>query len=159
MLFDLVAPAIASVAAACDIFWRRIPNWLTFSAFLAGLSVHAVMGGASGLLVALGGAALGLCLLLPFYVIHAMGAGDVKLLTALGALLGPHALVSVAIYTALAGGAIALVLLARQGRLQLSLGDVMTRPLSLRRGGAKAPYGVAIACGVYLAMLLPSVIG
>lgn len=142
----------------CDILWRRIPNWLTFSAFAAGLLVHTLRDGVAGLLVALGGAALGLGLLLPFYAARAMGAGDVKLLAALGALVGPQVLVSIALYTALAGGAISLILLARQGTLPVTLADIMTRPLKLMRLGAKAPYGVAIACGVYLAMLLPGVV-
>ena len=59
----------------------------------------------------------------------------------------------------LVGGAISVVMLARQGRLQFSFAEIMTRPTHLTRSGAKAPYGVAIACGVYLSMLLPSVIG
>ena len=115
--------------------------------------------GVAGVPVALGGAALGLCVLLPFYVIRAMGAGDVKLLAGTGALVGPQALVSVVIYAALVGGAISVVMLARRGRLQFSIAEIMTRPTNLTRSGAKAPYGVAIACGVYLSMLLPSVIG
>jgi len=72
--------------------------------------------------------------------------------------VGPQVLVSIALYTALAGGAISLILLARQGTLPVTLADIMTRPLKLMRLGAKAPYGVAIACGVCLAMLLPGVV-
>ena len=159
MLFDLIPPAVASVAAVCDVRWRRIPNWLTLSAFVGGLVVQVLRSGAAGVLVALAGAGLGLCVFLPFYVIHAIGAGDVKLLAAVGALVGPQTLVSVAIYAALVGGAISVYILARRGRLQFSMAEIMSRPLSLTRTGAKAPYGVAIACGVYLSMLLPSVIG
>jgi prepilin peptidase CpaA len=159
VLVDLIPPAVASVAAVCDVRWRRIPNWLTLSAFVGGVCVQVLRAGAAGVPVALGGAALGLCVFLPFYVVHAIGAGDVKLLGGLGALVGPQALVSVAIYAAFVGGAISVVVLARQGKLQFSFAEIMTRPLNLTRSGARAPFGVAIACGVYLSMLLPSVIG
>src|SRR6266849_4799383 len=142
MLIDLIPPAVASVAAACDVRWRRIPNWLTLSALVGGV------------LVALGGAAIGLCVLLPFYLIHAMGAGDVKLLAGLGSLVGPQAMVSLVIYAALVGGAISVVMLARRGRLHFAMAEIMSRPTDLTRSGAKAPYGLAIACGVYLSMLL-----
>jgi prepilin peptidase CpaA len=92
-------------------------------------------------------------------MIRTVGAGDVKLLGALGALVGPQALVSIAIYGALVGGAISVVMLVSRGRLQASMYEIMTRPTRLTRSGATAPYGVAIASGVYLSMLLPSVIG
>jgi prepilin peptidase CpaA len=159
MPFEVLPAAVASVAAVIDVRWRRIPNWLTFSALVGGLVLNLMRFGPPGGLVALGGAALGLGVLVPFYAIRAIGAGDVKLLAALGALLGPLALVSVVIYGAVVGGIIAAVMLARRHELRRSLTDIMTNPTQLRRGGAKAPYGVAIASGVYLAMLLPSVIG
>ena len=159
MLFDLIPPAVATVAAVYDVRWRKIPNWLTLSALVGGLVLQIVRAGLAGVPVALGGALLGLCVLLPFYVIGAMGAGDVKLMAGIGALVGPHALVSVAIYGALIGGAISVAILAQRGRLQFALAEIMTRPTNLTRSGAKAPYGVAIAGGVYLSLLLPSVIG
>ncbi len=159
MLIDLIPPAVASVAAACDVRWRRIPNWLTLSALVGGLLLQISRSGVAGVPVALGGAAIGLCVLLPFYLIHAMGAGDVKLLAGLGSLVGPQAMVSLVIYAALVGGAISVVMLARRGRLHFAMAEIMSRPTDLTRSGAKAPYGVAIACGVYLSMLLPSVIG
>jgi prepilin peptidase CpaA len=156
---DLIPAALASLAAVIDVRSRRIPNWLTLVALVSGVVVHVLRMGIAGVPVALAGAALGLCVLLPFYVIHAIGAGDVKLLAGLGALVGPQALVSVVIYAALVGGAISFVLLARRGRLQASRAEIMTRPTKLTRSGATAPYGVAIASGVYLSLLLPSVIG
>ena len=76
-----------------------------------------------------------------------------------GAVLGPLALVSVVIYGAVVGGVIAAVMLAKRHELRRSLTDIVTHPTNLRRGGATAPYGVAIASGVYLSMLLPGVIG
>ena len=157
--FEIIPAAVVTVAAVVDLRWRRIPNWLTLGALVAGLVLQSVRFGTLGVLIALAGAGLGLALLLPFYVIRAIGAGDVKLLGAVGALVGPHDLVSVAIYTALVGGAISAAMLAGQGRLQQAFGDILVRPRHMTRGGAKAPYGLAIASGVYLSMMLPSVIG
>lgn len=159
MPFELIPAAVASVAAVLDLRWRRIPNWLTLSAFGAGVAVSVWRYGAPGVILALAGAALGLLMLLPFYAVRAIGAGDVKLLAALGALVGPQALVSVALYAAVAGGAISVLMLLRRHRLGFTLSELVVRPLRLSRSGAKAPYGVAIASGVYLSMLLPSVIG
>jgi prepilin peptidase CpaA len=110
-------------------------------------------------LLALTGAVLGLAILLPLYAIRAMGAGDVKLLAALGAVLGPQILVSVAVYGALAGGVISAVILARSGRLLSVLGEMFIEHRPPTRGGATAPYGVAIASGMYLTLVLPSVLG
>ena len=159
MVLDLIPAAVASLAAVLDVRWRRIPNWLVLIAFGTGLLSNLLRAGASGAMLALLGAALGMLLLLPFYRLGAVGAGDVKLLAALGALVGPHALVSVALYAAVVGGAISCVVLARRRRLGLALREIGARPTQLSRSGIRAPYGVAIASGVYLSMLLPSVIG
>jgi prepilin peptidase CpaA len=155
---ELIPVAIVSLAALLDVRSRRIPNWLTLTAFIGGVAAQVLRAGPNGVVDALGGAALGLCLLLPFYAIRAIGAGDVKLLAAMGAWLGPQTLVSVAIYGALVGGAISIVLLVRRRTLARTFGDMLINPLRLRRSGATAPYGVAIASGVYLSMLLPSVV-
>jgi prepilin peptidase CpaA len=148
----------ASVAAVIDVFSRRIPNWVTFAGFVAGVVINTWLGGASGALLALAGAALGAAILLPFYVIRAMGAGDVKLLAAVGALLGPHVLVSVAVYGALVGGAMSVVVLLARRRLSVALREMLIQRRAPTRSGATAPYGVAIASGVYLSLILPSVL-
>src|SRR5438132_1158507 len=109
----------------------------------------------AGIGLALAGAALGLAILLPFYALRAMGAGDVKLLAGLGAILGPQVLVSVAIYAALAGGLISAVMLARGGRLLSVLREMLIEHRPPTRGGATAPYGVAIAPGMYRTLALP----
>jgi prepilin peptidase CpaA len=154
-----LAAAIATAAALMDLHTRRIPNWLTASTVCLGVAVNVWLAGIAGGVSALGGAALGLAILLPFYVLRAMGAGDVKLLAALGALVGPMALVSVAAYGALVGGVIAAVMLARRGRLAFALNEMIVQQQLPSKSGQTAPYGVAIASGVYLAMLLPRVLG
>ena len=151
MPIALVAIAVVTAAAAAvtDLRQRRIPNWLTGSASLIGLASHLWLGGWSDGLAAGLGLALGFGLLIPFYLVRGIGAGDVKLLAALGAIVGPAALLQVALYVALAGGLQAIVVLMRTGALGAVLGEVlaMRRPAIALRG-AKAPYALAIAVGV-----------
>jgi prepilin peptidase CpaA len=154
-----IATAAASLAAVVDVRSRRIPNWLTGGLALSGLVFNVWRGGLTGIGLALAGAALGLAMLLPFYAIKAIGAGDVKLLAALGAILGPQELVSVAIYAALAGGLISAIMLAFSGRLLSVLREMLIEHRPPTRGGATAPYGVAIASGMYLTLVLPGVLG
>ena len=77
LLVDLIPTVVASAAAVLDLKYRRIPDWLTLGALCIGLGVQFSRSGASGIPVALAGAALGLVVLLPFYVMRAIGAGDV----------------------------------------------------------------------------------
>ncbi len=152
------AVSAASLAAVIDVWSRRIPNWVTLGTLLAGVLINAWLHGFGGAASALLGAGLGLAMLLPFYAMRAIGAGDVKLLAAVGALIGPQALISVAVYGAIVGGAMSVFILVRRGLLARTLGDMLEGTLP-RRSGATAPYGVAIASGVYLSLLLPAVIG
>ena len=68
---------------------RKIPNWLTVSGFVAGLGIHTIVGGWHGALASLQGAGLALLVLLPLVLLRGLGAGDWKLMGAVGALLGP----------------------------------------------------------------------
>jgi prepilin peptidase CpaA len=153
------AAVTAGLGAAWDFRVRRIPNWLTGGALLVGLLVNAWLSGVTGVALALAGAALGLAVLLPFYAMRVMGAGDVKFLAALGALVGPKALVSVAVYGGICGGLLSLAVLLAHGRLLASLRDALVLQRPPRTSGLKAPYGLAIAGGVFLSLVLPDVIG
>ena len=84
-----LAVAVALVAAICDVRNRRIPNLLTFGAAAIGLIVATLSHGLSGAGMSAGGWLLALCLWLPLYALGGMGAGDVKLMAAIGAFLGP----------------------------------------------------------------------
>ncbi|GAC1316455.1 MAG: prepilin peptidase [Chloroflexota bacterium] len=154
-----IAVAAAVLAAIVDVRSRRIPNWLTAGLVLTGIGLNVWRNGVDGLLTALTGLVLGLVVLLPFYAMRVMGAGDVKLLAGLGAVLGPHVLVSVAVYGALAGGIISAVLLLRAGSLLNVLNEVFVLHRPPTRGGQAAPYGVAIASGTVLMLVLPPVLG
>jgi prepilin peptidase CpaA len=110
----------AGAAAAIDLRTRRVPNPLTALLATAGIALAAT--GLSGVSfgASLVGLALGLALMLPGHVFGATGAGDVKLFAAIGALLGPVPIAVAFVYTAIAGGVLALVVaLHRRRRGQL----------------------------------------
>ena len=152
-LAPLIALVLARVALVTDLRWRRIPNWLSAAGFLGGIAINLAVDGLAGGLLAIEGAALGLLLLIPFYVIRAVGAGDVKMLAALGALVGPHSLISIALLGGVVGGLQSLIILASRGRLQLVFHQMFVMRTMPTRSGAKAPYLVAIAAGVYLTVI------
>ncbi|MBV9598815.1 MAG: prepilin peptidase [Chloroflexi bacterium] len=153
------ALSAASLAALTDVSSRRIPNWLTLGTFLLGVLLNTWLRGVDGAASSLIGTILGIGLLLPFYALGGIGAGDVKLVGALGAVLGPQALVSVAVYGALAGGAMSLFILYRNGRIKVALADLLALRRTSGSSGATAPYGVAIAAGVALSLVLPALVG
>ena len=149
----VLAVGAVSIALVTDLRSRRVPNWLTAGAFMTGLVVNLLVFGPQGGLSALGGGALGFALLIPFYLLRAVGAGDVKLLAAVGALLGPQNLLVAAFGGALVGGVMSLMILARRGRITLALHELFVMHTIPSSSGAKAPYAVAIASGVYLAVV------
>ncbi len=161
--------ALVIVAAAYDIRFRRIPNWLSVAGFLAGLGLNTAFGGWNGLKSSTGGFALAFCAYLLLYLIHAMGAGDVKLMGAVGALAGASNWFYIFVATAVFGGVAAIVLSLARGRLRRTLWNVgfVIAELSHFRAPYLAredldvkskkaltlPHGVAIAVGalVFLA--------
>lgn len=111
--------------------------------------------GALGLGSALSGVLVGLLLFLPFYVLRAMGAGDVKLMAALGAFAGPVEVISLALSVLVAGGLLAILrmLWARKSRLVLSNVMLMLNS-GIRRfdpaiqSADRMPYALAFAAGL-----------
>src|SRR5437016_3307229 len=159
----LLAVFLALWAGVLDWRYRRIPNWLTVPGLLAGIAVNTVTNGWPGAKSSLLGAGLGLLVLLPFVVIKALGAGDWKLIGAIGACLGPTRLVAVLIGSMLVAGVMALVLIVYKGRLRQAIGNMgrMLRAfVTLHLPGAevsldnpeavKIPFGVAVAFTVLL---------
>ncbi|SFI99568.1 prepilin peptidase CpaA [Paenibacillus sp. UNC496MF] len=105
--------ALLFVAAAfvCDIRKMTIPNRLNAVFFAAGAVYHVAAGGWNGGLQALLGAAAGLVPLLLLYALKGIGAGDVKFFAALGAVVGPAAVLQVLMYAILYGGLLGLAFL------------------------------------------------
>ena len=129
MVETLVPIATLSVTlAACvtDLRSRRIPNALTFSAAAAALLAHGALGGWDGTTTAIAGYLVGLMLFLPFFLLGGMGAGDVKLIAAVGAWLGPSQAVWAVLFTALAGGALAIPVALAHGYLRTAFGNLRT---------------------------------
>jgi prepilin peptidase CpaA len=113
----VVTTVVALVAAVIDFRRFRVPNVLTFPLCISGLVFHALVNGLSGLQYSAGGIAVGLVALLLFYIMGVMGAGDVKLLAAIGAWIGAANIVYVFCVAGVVTGIHSLVVLAWQRRL------------------------------------------
>lgn len=169
---QLAVLAILLVTAAMiDLRTFRIPNWLTGSGVLLGLAFNTIGGrGLDGLLGALGGMGTGLAILLPFYLLRVMGAGDVKLMAMVGAFLGLPQILPAILFSLIAGGVAAVVFVVAKRRIARFRGNlkhlVQGATLSVIAGvpltglapGASVgqlPYGVSISAGtiLYLASL------
>ncbi|MGA2718745.1 MAG: A24 family peptidase [Candidatus Acidiferrales bacterium] len=151
-------------SAVLDGLTRRIPNWLTVSGFLAGILVHAALGGLHSALTAMEGAGLGLAILLPLVLLRALGAGDWKLMGALGALVGPTMLWFVLVASVMVAGLMAAFLVVRAGRVWQTFHNMgliimgfftfglRAHPeISLDNPDAlKLPFGVAAAVGTLI---------
>ncbi len=171
-MFSPLAPAIMIVllatvftAAVFDVRSRRIPNWISVAGALLGIALNAFLAdGISGAWFSLKGLLLGFGVYMALYMIRAMGAGDVKLMGAVGALVGPSNWFGIFVITAILGGIMAVILVLAKGRFKHTLFNVVFilsemikgRPAYLKREdldvkSKKAlglPHGAVIAVGV-----------
>lgn len=145
-----------------DLHTRRIPNALTLSVAFLGMAFGALHVGGASVAGALGGLLVGLLLMLPGHVVGATGAGDVKLFAAVGALLGPAHIAAAFVYTALAGGALALVIAVLRRRLGVTLKQTATlvgtggrnfAEIECASADNRFAYAPAIAIGTFIAVL------
>lgn len=157
--------ALLIAAATIDVRSYRIPNWLTVGGMLLGLAWNTALATPhhAGLLWALGGLGLGFAMLLPFYVLRVMGAGDVKLMAMVGAFLGTPGILYAVLFTFIAGGvvSVAYALAHRSvGRMAANVGEIArqvafgamagVRPAGSSGVGpsiGKLPYAISIAIG------------
>ena len=160
-ILPAVAVAVAICAAITDVNARRIPNRLTYSAMVAGLVLHAIVYGWKGLLLGIEGGLLFGGVFLLFYLIRAMGAGDVKLAAALGSIVGVSATLPVMLATAWAGAALAICFMVVSGRVIETLRNTLwVTGFHAQHGlrvhpvvnldnpaGVRMPYGIAFAVG------------
>jgi len=149
-------------SALVDLQSRRVPNPLTLGIVALGVVLAAGAWGRVSIPGALLGFVVGLLLMLPGHLIGATGAGDVKLFAAFGTLVGPQTIVVAFLYTAIAGGLLAVVIAHRRRRLL----DTVERTATLvRTKGANVgdiehksvdnrfAYAPAIAAGTLIAAL------
>jgi len=159
---------LLTIATCDDLIEHRIPNAVVVWGIVLALGIGGLAGGHTGFLSALGGLLLGGLLLLPFYLLGGMGAGDVKLMAMTGAFLGPTATLLAVAVTLTAGLVLALSVLGVWLIMQSAPG--LTALTTLRRllparlrpslpGSRPAhfPYAAAIAVGAMTALWLPTV--
>ena len=130
----LIATGLGVLAVVEDLRRRRVPNWLTAAGAAGGLAC-AAWGGWHGLGIATAGTLVGFLILLPFHCCGAMGGGDVKLMAAYGALLGPSGILLAAMFAAVFGGLSAA-------------GTLLWNPRT-----AAIPYAPAIVLGAWVSLL------
>ena len=159
---------IVLVLTAClqDLAVRKIPNRLVLCGLFSAGVLHLVSGHPLNIVsTGLAGAAAGLCIFLPLYLLRGMAAGDVKLMAMVGAFTGPMLALEIALATFCAGGVMALVIVTTRGRwrdLAVNL-RALLRPLYMRAVGMPSakedlargsvggmPYGLAIAAATCL---------
>ena len=159
-----------ALGAAFDVGTRRIPNFITVGGFAVALVLRVSTGGVDALVGGLLGALLAFLLAFPLFMLKGMGGGDVKLLTAAGAFLGPYRTFVALLATALVGGVLAIAVSLYRKRLGASLvgtftvmrglalkalsgGEVDAVPTLETQGAVTVPYGVAIAAGSVIGLL------
>ncbi len=159
LFINLVLFAVLALACVTDLRSRRIPNALTFGTVALGLALNGVLFGFDGLRESAQGTGIGLALLMPLFMLRWMGAGDVKLMAAVGALKGPEYVFFACLWAAVFGGAIALLGLIRSQRLGLALTHLYYSGVSPNTGGSfmkaawRMPYAPAIALGCTVTLM------
>ena len=156
-----VALAISGVACITDLRSRRIPNVLTFGAALAAVVFHGVTGGSGGVASAGTGWLVGVAVFFLPFTLGGLGAGDVKLLAALGAWCGPATTVWLAVYTGIAGGVLALGVALKRGYLLTALRNLWLLLTYWRVSGLRPLDEVSLSGGESprLAYAVPILIG
>ena len=162
-----------------DLKERKIPNKITFTGILIGILFNIITGGWMGLLQSLLGMFAGLAIFFLPFVMGGMGAGDVKLMGAIGALMGWKFSFMTALYSAIVGGIMVLIHLLYTGKLRETMKKMLYVLINLllqvfiRLGYNETvykahekyskngqdykkiyiPYGVAIAGGTVLVLI------
>src|SRR5215475_1810975 len=150
---------LTCLAAVWDWRTRKIPNWLTVSGAVSGLAIHSVLSGWHGFVFGLAGMGLALALLLPLVYLRALGAGDWKLMGAVGSFLGWRLFLMVLLGSIFVAGAMAVAQMVRASRVSetfknlwtlvkgfASFGLIKNPNISLDNPGLlKLPFGVAVA--------------
>jgi prepilin peptidase CpaA len=158
------------VAAIYDLRFRRIPNWVSLSGIVLGLGCNTLLLGWPGVRGASLGLLCAVAVYVPLYLVRGMGAGDVKLMAAVGAIAGPEGWLQIFLATALIGGVVSLLVIASKHRFRQTLGNVGIIATDLLRFRAPAktdsrldfrhkdairlPHGAAIAGGSIAFLLL-----
>ncbi len=164
----IILSIVLAVAIIDDIRNYRIHNSVVLSGLVAGLSLSLIQGGFHGLLMSILAALIPVIILLPLFTLRMLGAGDIKLFCAIGAIMGIEFIFCSMVFAFLAGGVIALVImLFRRNMLKrlmhiaaylksiyLSHSALPYTTFSNKRDGAKFHFSPAIAAGCFIQIMV-----
>ncbi|VEF46230.1 Flp pilus assembly protein, protease CpaA [Bacillus freudenreichii] len=163
---NFVIALILIISVVTDLRSRKILNIVTLPAILAALIYHSLTFGLGGFLFTGKGFLVGLGLLLIPFFMRGIGAGDVKLLAAIGAWKGALFVLYTGVYAGIIGGLVAIVILIKNGRLSSTLKDMLFALMFLRgangslqipaagHSSISIPYAIPIALGALLTFLM-----
>lgn len=163
----LIISVLLLLALVSDLKTYRIKNSITYGFMLVGLAVNTAMGGFKGMMFSVRGIMLPAACLIILYMIRAIGAGDIKLLSAVGAVMGAGFALYAAAYAFICGGfiALAVILVRRNGaeRLRHLLTYIKSCLLTAEllqytdftdsRDGGRFHFSIAVASGTAVAFL------
>jgi len=150
---------LAAVITYHDVRYRRIPNAYVLAALLGGLAINSILNGLPGLASSLSGCGLAFILMFMLHVFGAMGAGDVKLFAAIGAIIGAKLVMPTFLVVVITGGLLAVVSMVRSGMVITTMHRVLQIFVGMLPGWQMPkfavptdrrytiPYGVAITFG------------
>lgn len=157
---------LAAIISYYDVCYRRIPNPFVLATLVAGILINTTLGGSQGALSSLGGCVIGFTLMFVLHVFGAMGAGDVKLFAAIGALTGANLILPTFLIVTLTGGVLGLASMIRAGQLKFTMMRVFQILIGLLPGfqlprfpvpvdrSYTIPYGVAITLGSLISLAI-----
>ena len=153
------------IIAYNDVRYRRIPNPYVLAILVCGFGLNATFGGVNGVVSSIGGLALAFGLMFLMHLVGAMGAGDVKLFGAVGAVIGLHLVLPTFVVVVLTGGVLAIVFSIYSGTMQTTMWRVLNILIGIMPGARipryeipadrrlTIPYGVAITVGSVMSFL------
>ena len=157
---------LAVIISYYDVCYRRIPNPFVLATLVTGILINAFFGGLNGALASIGGCFIGFALMFVLHVFGAMGAGDVKLFAAIGALTGASLVLPTFLIVTLTGGVLGVASMIRAGQLKFTMMRVFQILIGLLPGYKvprfpvpvdrryTIPYGVAITFGSLISLVL-----
>lgn len=160
----ILLTVILILATYTDLKKHLIPNVLSLGGVIIGISIHTYQNGFDGLLFSLSGMAVGFFLLIPFYAMKGMAAGDVKLMAAIGTFLGAYTTFIIVLSTLICGSLLALAYILLRENSALTLKRylliaktflltyrwIYIKPTSKDSGNIRFPYAVAILVGTFV---------
>ena len=160
---------VVALAVREDLLRHRIANSLNLAGLMLGLGLAALAAGVSGVMYSVGGVAVGCAVFVPFYLLRGMGAGDVKLMGATGAFLGPGSALLAAALALIAGCVLGVAIVfwrLIEPRLRLETSPSGEAPAAWKAAATisvvrkeRFPYAVAIAVGVVTTLWLRGSLG